>query len=102
MSDTFTRTVHQTPIGHRFTVSWAPHQPYNAPHPTTAPSVATTMAGDPRERAIPGLTPAMLDAWLVRGLLIQRAMPTLSADDREFLMTGMDSGDWSAAFPDED
>ena len=31
---------------------------------------------------------SQLDAWK-GGLLIQKAMPHLSADDREFLMTGL-------------
>ena len=50
-------------------------------------------------RNIP-VTQAQLDAWQ-GGQLIQRAMPNLSADDREFLMTGVTSEEWEAQFGDE-
>ena len=33
------------------------------------------------------------------GVLIQDAMPHLSSDDREFLMTGITSDEWDQAFP---
>ena len=34
------------------------------------------------------------------GELIQNVMPHLSADDREFLMTGLTPEDWEEMFPD--
>jgi hypothetical protein len=34
-------------------------------------------------------------------MLIQEAMPNLSADDREFIMTGITPEEWNSAFPDE-
>lgn len=34
-----------------------------------------------------------LDKW-INGMLIQDAMPYLSADDREFLMTGITPEEW--------
>ncbi len=36
------------------------------------------------------------------GALIQDAMPSVSAGDREFLMTGMSPDGWNQAFPNED
>ena len=45
------------------------------------------------------VTQSQLDAWK-GGLLIQKAMPHLSADDREFLMTGLTPEDWEEMFPD--
>ncbi len=33
---------------------------------------------------------------------IQRAFPRLSADDREFILTGTTPEEWNAMFPDED
>lgn len=33
------------------------------------------------------------DAWM-KGALIQNAMPYLSADDREFIMTGITAEEW--------
>lgn len=38
-----------------------------------------------------------LEAWL-NGELIQRAMPEVSADDREFLKSGISPTGWSQAF----
>ena len=36
------------------------------------------------------------------GMLIQYAMPNLSADDREFIKTGITPTEWEAAFGDEE
>jgi len=44
------------------------------------------------------ITEEQHDDWYIRGVLIQRAMPNLSADDREWLMTGVTSEEWAAAF----
>jgi len=43
------------------------------------------------------LTQAELDAW-VDGMLIQDAMPQLSAEEREFLMTGITPAEWDEVF----
>lgn len=45
------------------------------------------------------VTQSQLDAWK-GGLLIQKAMPHLSADDREFLMTGITPEEWDCQFSD--
>lgn len=45
------------------------------------------------------ISQAQLDAW-VDGELIQNAMPHLTADQREFLMTGITPSEWQAAFGD--
>jgi hypothetical protein len=42
---------------------------------------------------------SQLDRWKA-GELIQNVMPHLSADDREFLMTGLTPQDWEEMFPD--
>lgn len=36
------------------------------------------------------------------GSYIQDAMPHLSADDREFLISGITPDEWKKAFPDDD
>ena len=54
--------------------------------------------GNTATREIP-VTQAELDAW-ASGELIQNAMPSLSADDREFLMTGATPEEWDEMFPD--
>ncbi len=41
------------------------------------------------------------DAWQ-NGQFIQNAMPELTADEREFLLTGMTPEEWDEAFGEED
>lgn len=36
--------------------------------------------------------------WQIDGVAIQNAMPYLSADEREFLMTGITPEEWEKAF----
>ena len=47
------------------------------------------------------LTQDQLDAW-ESGVLAQNAFPHLSADDREFIMTGITSDEWDAAFKEDE
>ncbi len=46
------------------------------------------------------VTEAQLSAW-ESGTLIQLAMPQLSADDREFVMTGVTTQEWSNEFGED-
>lgn len=50
-------------------------------------------------RDIP-VTEAQMQDWL-NGALIQNAMPDVSAEDREFIITGITPEEWKEAFPDE-
>lgn len=43
------------------------------------------------------VTQEQIDRWQ-SGMLIQEAMPHLSPDDREFLMTGVTPEEWGAIF----
>lgn len=44
--------------------------------------------------------PVQIGQWLrTRGKLIQDEFPNMSADDREFLMTGITPTEWAAMFP---
>jgi hypothetical protein len=43
------------------------------------------------------VTQEQLDAWEA-GKLIQHAMPHLSADEREFIMTGVTAEEWDSVF----
>ena len=43
------------------------------------------------------VTREQLAAW-VNGELIQNAMPHLTADQREFMLTGITPAEWQAAF----
>ncbi len=45
------------------------------------------------------ITEDQLATWK-RGMVIQRAMPHLTPDQREFLMTGIMPDSWDAAFKD--
>lgn len=47
------------------------------------------------------VTQEQLDDWR-GGTLIQNAMPNLSPDDREFLMTGMTPDEWEDNYQGED
>ena len=47
------------------------------------------------------ITEAQLSEWEA-GTLIQKAMPELSADEREFVMTGVTAQEWATEFGDED
>jgi len=43
------------------------------------------------------VTQEQLDLW-ESGLVIQRAMPNLTADEREFIMTGITGDEWKELF----
>lgn len=43
------------------------------------------------------VTEEQLDKWS-NGMLIQNAMPNLSADDREFIKTGITAEEWDHTF----
>tara|TARA_R110000772_G_C13171452_1_gene427101 strand:+ start:435 stop:638 length:204 start_codon:yes stop_codon:yes gene_type:complete len=47
------------------------------------------------------ITEDQLLRWL-NGALIQRAFPQLSADDREFIITGILPEEWDLHFPEEE
>lgn len=47
------------------------------------------------------VTQEQLDAWN-NGTCIQNAMPNLSPDEREFIMTGITETEWDEAFPEEE
>lgn len=54
------------------------------------------LSGIVRTREI-DITPGQFAAWQ-QGLPIQDVAPHLSADDREFVMTGITPDEWEAAF----
>tara|TARA_X000001388_G_C2116505_1_gene79816 strand:- start:258 stop:458 length:201 start_codon:yes stop_codon:yes gene_type:complete len=43
---------------------------------------------------------SQIDKW-VAGMLIQDAMPNVSVDEREFIMTGITSEEWDSTFNEE-
>lgn len=52
-----------------------------------------------REVDLP-VTPEQISAWM-DGAHIQRVMPHLTADQREFLMTGIIAEEWEEMFKEE-
>jgi hypothetical protein len=56
-------------------------------------------SGKTNEMEIP-VTPEQLDQWH-NGELIQKAMPNLTPDQREFIMTGITPEEWAETFGDE-
>jgi hypothetical protein len=46
------------------------------------------------------VTEEQLDLWQ-RGILIQNAMPHLTADEREFIMTGTTPDEWNQMFGED-
>lgn len=61
----------------------------------------SVLTGAVHTREIP-VTQEQLDYWEVSGKRIQNALPDLSADDREFLMTGITPEEWEEAFGEDD
>ena len=62
----------------------------------------STLTGVTHTIDIPNLTQDQVNAWM-SGTLIQNAMPHVSEDHREFLMTGITPKEWADVFgPDED
>ena len=47
------------------------------------------------------MTEAQLYAWAVEGKPIQEAMPNLTPEEREFLITGSRSDEWDAMFSED-
>ena len=43
---------------------------------------------------------SQIDKW-VAGMLIQDAMPNVSVDEREFIMTGITPEEWDSTFNEE-
>jgi hypothetical protein len=63
-------------------------------------SRVSSLTGKTSEREI-DVTEAQLNHWK-SGVLIQHAMPNLSTDDREFLISGITPEEWNSHFGNED
>lgn len=69
---------------------------------TTLVTARSGMSGATNTRTIPLAFNALQAGLRAReaGAMIQDAFPDLSADDREFLMTGITPEEWDTAFAD--
>lgn len=47
------------------------------------------------------MTKAQYDSWVYGHALVQDALPSLSSDEREFLMSGITQEEWNKEFGDE-
>ena len=56
------------------------------------------VTGTINTRFIEGLTESLMEAWKAGGVLIQDAMPALSTEEREFILTGITSYTWKLSF----
>jgi hypothetical protein len=56
------------------------------------------VTGDMNEMTMPTTEARILD-WMRNGTMIQDALPELSPDQREFLLTGFTPEDWDKTFP---
>ena len=59
------------------------------------------LTGFSRTLEVPGLTNEMVQNW-EEGMLIQEAMPDISPELREFVMTGIAPDEWDGHFPEEE
>jgi hypothetical protein len=57
------------------------------------------ITGKTNTRWIEGLTEEAMDDWAA-GAMAQEAMPDVSPEDREFIMTGITPEVWAAQFPE--
>lgn len=61
----------------------------------------STLSGVTRTLDLP-ITQDQYDRWAVGGALIQDAMPGLTADQREFIKTGISAEEWNLIFAEEE
>lgn len=68
----------------------------------TLPITRTSrLTGITRTRHLP-VTTKQLERYFDHGELIQNVFPELTADDREFIMTGVTEDEWNRAFGEEE
>ena len=61
-------------------------------------SRVSPLTGKTNTMDLPTLTQERLDGWLRSRALVQNAFPELSADAREFILTGYTQDDWDSMF----
>ena len=61
----------------------------------------TSMLSDITRSMFLDITQEQIDAYN-KGALVQHAFPNLSADEREFIITGITSAEWDEAFAEEE
>lgn len=74
---------------------------FNDKDGTASVTKKSIISGIVNTRQIP-IVDSQYRNWKERGMLIQDAMPHLSADDREFLMSGITPEEWDAHYGNEE
>lgn len=68
---------------------------------TTSKATYKNFIGELATDTMLGLTHEDIQKW-IDGMLIQEAMPYLTADQREILLTGLNQDEWDMLFAEED
>ena len=63
-------------------------------------TMTSIISGITRTKNIP-VTKSQIYNWKIAGVLIQNAMPNISVDEREFIMTGITPEEWDSTFNEE-
>ena len=64
-------------------------------------TATSILSGVTRTLTVPGLTPEAVKTWK-SGVMIQDAMPDISPEWREFVMTGITPDEWGNLIGDEE
>ena len=60
-------------------------------------SMRSVFTGKTNQMDLP-VTPEQINEWKISGRIIQKALPMLNADQREFLLSGTIPEEWDDAF----
>lgn len=71
------------------------------PNNTAVVTARSVFTGNTQSMSLP-LTEAQFTSWRSSGAYIQTALPHLTPDQREFLLTGATPEEWDDAFGDEE
>jgi len=63
-------------------------------------TMTSIISGITRTKNIP-VTKSQIYNWKIAGVLIQNAMPEISVNDREFIMTGITPEEWDSVCDEE-
>lgn len=65
-------------------------------------TMTSMLSGKVNTMEIKSLSASDYNNWKTSGTLIQNALPYLTSDEREFLLTGSTPEEWDAAFGEQD
>lgn len=65
-------------------------------------TMTSMLSGKVNTMEIKSLSASDYDNWKTSGALIQNALPHLTSDEREFLLTGSTPEEWDTAFGEQE